>query len=222
MVSQASLRRIWHEVVACPQCKQPHVFPVLVRVRAAPVAEVPLFGGAPAARTIAFTCPNTREIISVPVPDPPDSEIIGPDDPNRPAPEFVPAGATAPGPEEQEYTDWIKASRATAVDFCKTMLTAATGAIPVYFAVLKYLGAEAANASWFSRIGALPPVLFLVAAVVFALALRPRFALVAQATFAEFRASRLRQLNTFLFAGLAVFAAAILLAIALAVGALGG
>jgi len=100
------------------------------------------------------------------------------------------------------------------------MLTAATGAIPVYFAVLKYLGSEAAYTSWFARIAALPPILFLVAAVMFALALRPRFALVPLAAFAEFRATRLRQLNALMLTGLALFATAILLAIALAMGAL--
>jgi hypothetical protein len=220
MESEAGLRRIWHEVPVCPRCQRPHVFPVLVRVRIPPLAGVPMFGGPPTARAVAFTCPKTHEIISIPVPDQPDGEVIGPDDPNRPAPEITPAVAAALDPEKLEYAEWIKASRSIALDFCKTMLTAATGAIPVYFAVLKYLGAEAASTTWFGRIGALPPILFLVATVMFALALRPRFALVPQAAFAEFRGARLQQLNAFMFTGLALFAAAILLAIALAMGAL--
>jgi len=100
------------------------------------------------------------------------------------------------------------------------MLTTATGAVPVYFAVLKYLGADAVGGSWFSRIGALPPLLFLAAAIVFALALRPRFASVKQADFADFRTARLRQLNRDILAGLALFATGVLLAIFLSVGAL--
>jgi len=212
MASGAGLRRITQEIADCPHCGGRHVFSVLVRVRGAGAEAVPLFGGPSGGTTLAFTCPNTHKIISASVPNPSEGDIIGPADPDQ--------ADAEPEPTEQEYADWIKASRATAVDFCKTMLTTATGAVPVYFAVLKYLGADAVSGSWFSRIGAVPPLLFLAAAIVFALALRPRFASVKQADFADFRTARLRQLNRDILAGLALFAAGVLLAIFLSVGAL--
>ncbi len=220
MASGAGLRRIPQEIASCPHCGERHVFSVLVQVRGAGAGAVPLFGGPSGGTTLAFTCPNTQKIISASVPNPPDGDIIGPDDPEQTDAEPDPEPDPPPTPTEQEYADWIKASRATAVDFCKTMLTTATGAVPVYFAVLKYLGADAVGGSWFSRIGALPPLLFLAAAIVFALALRPRFASVKQADFADFRTARLRQLNRDILAGLALFATGVLLAIFLSVGAL--
>ena len=89
------------------------------------------------------------------------------------------------------------------------MLTTATAAVPVYFAVLKYLGAEAVGGTTFSRVGVLPPLLFLAAAIIFALALRPRFAWIKHADFADFRMTRLKQLNRAMLVGLAVFAVGI-------------
>lgn len=101
------------------------------------------------------------------------------------------------------------------------MLTTATAAVPVYFAVLKYLGAEAVGGTTFSRVGVLPPLLFLAAAIIFALALRPRFAWIKHADFADFRMTRLKQLNRAMLVGLAVFAVGILLAIVLGAGTFG-
>jgi hypothetical protein len=179
---------------------------------------VPLFGGPLIGTTLAFTCPKTRKIISASVPNPPDGDIVGPADPDETAPE---PESTAPQTSvAQEYADWIKTSRATAVDFCKAMLTAATGAVPVYFAVLKYLGAETLGGSWLSHVGAAPPLLFLAAAIVFALALRPRLAWIKAADFTDFRTMRLRQLNRDILVGSALFAGGILLAIFLSVEAL--
>jgi hypothetical protein len=221
MSFEGDLRRIMHEIAACPHCGQRHVFPVLVRVRTAEAVKVPLFGGPPVASTLAFTCPTTGKIISEAVYPPPGGDMIGPADDAAPvAPEPIPALASSPSLDEQEYADWIKASRATAVDFCKTMLTAATGAVPVYFAVLKYLGSDAGG-SWSARIRALPPLLFLAAVIVFSLAIRPHFATIEKADFSEFRATRLQRLNIAMLAGLTLFATGILVAIALGVAALG-
>lgn len=88
MGSVLGLRRITHLIATCPHCGEPHKFPVLVRVRASRDAGVPLFGASPPAITIAFTCPNTHKIINEPVADPPDGEVIGPDDANRPVPDL--------------------------------------------------------------------------------------------------------------------------------------
>ena len=221
MPSDPDLRRINHEIAECPHCGERHVFSVLVRLRGQPVM---LFGGPGGPSLLAFTCPRTKKVISAAVPDPPNAEIVGPAEDDRTVPELEsePASETAtlPSAAEQEYADWIKASRATAIDFCKTMLTAATGAVPVYFAVLKYLGADAVGGSWFSRVGAVPPLLFLAAAIVLALALRPRLGWIQETDFASFRTRRLRQLNRDILVGLALFSSGILLAIFLSVAAL--
>jgi hypothetical protein len=227
----------------CPHCGERHRFGVLVRDKPESQAAVPLFGGGgaptattpPATPTIAFTCPVTRKIMNEKVPAPPGVEVIGPADsgpadsgpadsgPADSAPvDDEPAAAAAKPPAtstDAEYAEWIKSSRTTALDFCKTMLTASTGAIPVYFAVLKYLGTESASGSWFGRVAAIPPLLFLSAAIVAALALRPRFALVAPGDFGEFRAGRLRQLNRDLLIALTLFSGGVLIAILLGVAA---
>lgn len=215
-------RRMLHEVMMCPHCGERHRFSVIVQMRAAGETAMPLFGGGPGPAKVAFTCPVTHKIINETVPDPPDGHVIGPDDSAPPNPESV-ATTVAPSASlgDLEYADWIKASRTTAVEFCKTMLATATGAVPVYFAVLKYLGSESSNGSWFSRIAALPPLLFLSAAIICALALRPRLAVLTPSDFATFRGARLRQLNRDLVTGLSLFATGVLIAIALGVAALG-
>ena len=217
MMAEAGLRRILHQIAKCPHCAQQHTFPVVVRAR---VAAVPLFGGGRGAVTLAFTCPITNRIINEPIPDLPDSEVVGPDDSNGPAAVSAHDANAPRSPVEQEFADWTKASRTTAVDFCKTMLTASTGAIPVYFAILKYLGTETAWGSWFSTFAALPPLLFLASAIVFALALRPRYTVVKPEGFEEFRRARLEHLNRGMLTGLVLFSGGVLIAIALGLSAL--
>jgi hypothetical protein len=215
---EGALRCVWHEVAVCPRCGSPHSFPVRVRPRpsSAPVA---LFGGgALSSPTLGFTCPKTSEIVSISVSDPPDGEIIGPaspDDPILQSPDDTPVSAHS---AESEYAEWIKASRATAIDFCKLMLTTSMGAIPVYFAVMKYVGFETATTSWTSLTIVAPPLLFLLAVLTFSSALRPRFVEIEQINFSEFRAVRLKRLDYLMLAGLAILSIGILLSIALAVG----
>jgi hypothetical protein len=221
MDSEGRVNRIEHEVVRCPRCGKHHVFPLQARSRDSG-KPVLLFGGPPARLNLAFICPETQELFTEAIPDLPDREIIGPDDPFRPSSEGPPAApvrVAAPA-VQAEFAEWIKGSRAIATDFCKTLLTASSGAIPVYFAVLKYLGVETARGSWFAMIGIVPPLLFLSAIIVFAMALRPRLAPVTEQEFAEFRARRLAQLNRFLIIGLGLFAAGIVLAIVLCFHAL--
>jgi hypothetical protein len=223
----ADLRRILHEVAVCPHCGKPHVFPVLVRVLAKTPAPAPLFGGPGAASddqpTLAFTCPTTHKMITAHVEPPPDTQIVGPagadDGLGRPSdvPMLTAVDAAAP-PANPEYDTWIRTSRETATSFCNTMLGASTGAVPVYFAVLKYLGASA-GPGWAGQLRIAPPLLFLAATVVFALALRPRFGEVTPDGFAAFRLARLQQLNRMMLIGVALFAGGLLLAIAIAVAA---
>jgi hypothetical protein len=76
-----------------------------------------------------------------------------------------------------EFTDWTKQSISNGRDFCRTMLTASAGAIPIYFALLKFISIERASAGWQSMSVA-PPVLLIGAMIAFTVALRPIPALI--------------------------------------------
>lgn len=95
------------------------------------------------------------------------------------------------------------------------MLTLSTGAIPVYFTMLKYMGFEKISNVTFAKIGILPPLMFLIGAVFFVLALRPRFETISQDNFVTFRSSRLKQMNKLINAGALTFGGAIALTIVL-------
>jgi hypothetical protein len=208
-----------HDIAVCPHCGRPHRFMLEVRPNAAEDKAELLFGGGFGGRitAVAFTCPCTGRPLRVEVADPLDGVVVGPADaavlaagvPGPPIVAGADQAARASGPAEAEFTEWIKASRATAVEFCKSLITASVGAIPIYFAVLKYLGYEVLDPSQVARFGALPPFLFLLAAVIFALELLPRFAQVTRADFATFRAIRLRRLNRLMLGGLAIFGVAV-------------
>src|SRR5262249_11718715 len=124
MENLAGLRLIPHEIAKCPHCQQSHVFQLLVRARAPAAPGVPEFGGWRGATTLAFTCPVKRRMINVPVPDLPDGEVVGIDETDRST--TVASSGSGPfvSPIELEFAEWIKASRTTALDFCKSMLTA--------------------------------------------------------------------------------------------------
>jgi hypothetical protein len=95
------------------------------------------------------------------------------------------------------------------------MLTTSTGAVPVYFAILKYLGVEQIDSTFLASAGILPPLLFLAAVVMFVLALRPRFRTLTESEFAKFRAQRYKWLNRYIVAGTTLFATGACLAIIL-------
>ena len=221
MVAEGSIYSLAHNVAECPHCGLHHDFAVLVRRRAPEAPAAVLFGGSGSSgQQIAFTCPQTGKIISAFVPDPADGEIVGPDDGSLAIHAQVPPANAPPASTDADYIEWIKQSRAIALDFCKTMLTAATGAVPVYFAVLKYLGFERSSGAAAAQLAIVPPFLFLGAVVLFALALRPNFARVAAESFEAFRAARLSQLNRFMLGGLATFVIGVLCAIAVALSLL--
>jgi hypothetical protein len=112
-----------------------------------------------------------------------------------------------------EYDEWIKNSRDQGLDFGKTMLTASSAAVAVYFAVLKYLGTSKAARSITGTLSVIPPVLFLAATGAFALALRPRLAEVKRVDFPAFREARLRHLNRGIVVGMTLFIAALVMAV---------
>jgi hypothetical protein len=216
--------RIFHAVAACPHCGQHHEFPILVRLAASPAVAEPLFGGPGSGEVagvmIAFTCPVTRGIINEAVAPPMGMDIVGPDAADAAASANAPVSISPPSPASQsEYAEWVKASRAIAIDFCKSMLTAATGAVPLYIALMTYLGPPKGGVI-FASLRVLPPLLFLAAAASYVLALQPRFGLVTADAFAAFRRRRLEWLNRCMLIGSALFGFGLLLTIVLATPAL--
>jgi hypothetical protein len=209
MESYKSIRYVDHDIEDCPRCGHSHHFWLQIRPTSLENRE-PLFGG-PGAYELAFACPETGQILTREIPNPPDGEIVGYSDSiNVPQ---VSSSSESPPAAESEFSEWIKSSRATATDFCKTMLTTSAGAIPVYFAVLKYLGIEQIESTLLASAGIIPPVLFLAAIILFALALRPRFAVLTEAEFDIFRAERYLWLNRYILAGTILFTAGVCLAI---------
>jgi hypothetical protein len=204
-----------YEIARCPRCNKAHPFKLRGLAERKAGAVVPLFGGTGDGlrkSEVLFTCPETKEKFSQTVPNPADAEIVG-----LASEEDIAAAARAaaapPTSAKGEFEEWVKKSRDAAVDFCKLMLSASTGGIPIYFAVLKYAGFEKIGGTALSKFAVLPPVLLLSAAILYVLALRPRFESVLPDDFGAFRRRRLEQLNRFIIAGATVFAVALGLAI---------
>lgn len=212
-----ALRYVDHSVAHCPRCAQSHHFTLAIRSDP-PQPAVPLFGGPGPGRAsceIAFTCPTTGALFTEEIPDPPDGTVVGPVDPTGVASGATSSGAGSGPSPAADFAEWAKSSRTTAMEFCKTMLTTSTGAIAVYFAVLKYLGVERIGGSLLARVGIVPPLLFLTASICFALAMRPRLATLSEAEFAGFRAQRLTRLDRYITVGTVLFAAGMCIAIML-------
>ena len=162
-------RLLRHSVDHCPHCDQHHDY--AVELKRAPL----VFGGGSDEVAIAVSCPTTGKPIQTVITVPADEEFVRVVTRSADERTQEPAEATA-GDSQDEYSDWVKSSRETGVDFGKTMLTASSGAIAIYFAILNYLGTSTAPRSAVGVLGALPPILFLAATATFALALRPRLA----------------------------------------------
>jgi hypothetical protein len=203
-----------HDVTPCPKCSKTHHFKLKGLGGKKPEEKVTLFGGTGAAARkseILFTCPDTNQKFTQAVSEPAGVEIMGVASEADIA--LATAGPPAPVPGKGEFEEWAKKSRDTALDFCKTMLSTSTGGIAVYFAVLKYIGFEKIGSTALAKFTIFPPVLFLAAAILYVLALRPRHESVAPGDFGAFRKHRLEQLNRFIIGGTTVFISAIGLAI---------
>ena len=196
-----------HVVDPCPRCQKRHEFPLEVR------QGIPVFGGGPQEVEVALICPKTGLAFTTRVLKPQSGEIV--------PPASVPAGSPLPHQPgsttgvDLGFAEWVKGSRAIALEYCKTMLTASSGAVGVYFAVLKYLGIDAIDGTLQRRAAGVPPLLFLAAVLAFAAALRPTYQVVTEVTFPAFRAERLARLDRFALAGTVLFVAAVALAIVL-------
>lgn len=97
---------------------------------------------------------------------------------------------------DEELAEWRKTSVSTARTYATTMLTTASGAVAVYFAVLKYLGFEQHGHGPWAWVAGVPPVFFLVSAGCFAFALRPSLSYVERSEYVDFRAKRIGQMHT--------------------------
>jgi hypothetical protein len=225
MVNDPSIQFEKHTVAQCLRCGHSHDFQLAVRTTPPASPTMTVFGG-PGARAggglgtyeVVFTCPETDKIITLELENRSGVEILGPAD------EVDLAALSAPSPPQAavsgELAEWAKNSRAIAIDYCKTMLSTSTSAIPVYFVLLKYIGFEHLSGALRARAAIFPPLLFLAAGITFGLALRPLLANITDSEFAAFRAKRLSQLNGFIKAGAALFVAGICLAIVLFFSAL--
>jgi hypothetical protein len=115
--------------------------------------------------------------------------------------------------QNQELAEWAKASAANGRDFAKTMISTLAAAIPIYFAVGKYLGAEQASNS-LQSLGVLPPLLSLGGIVAFVTAMRPLHETVNSVEdFLAFRDRRLKTMDRRSLVGLALFLLSLLCAI---------
>lgn len=115
---------------------------------------------------------------------------------------------------DDELMDWRKNTIATQRSYATIMLTTSSGAVGVYFAIVKYLGWEKVDPSAaFVVLTLAPAVLLLLAAATFALALRPSLTFVERSEYAVFRARRVEQMHRRASIGTTLYASALLLAV---------
>lgn len=121
------------------------------------------------------------------------------------------AQANVMAEDNEEFVAWKNMSRDVAYRYCSTMQATSSAAIPVYFAVLAYVGHSKVSQTLFGVLSLLPPALLLGSLIVFSLAQRPTLVGATQSSFAKMRAERLKWLNRSMTIGniLFVMAAAI-------------
>lgn len=203
-------RLLAHQVDACPRCGRRHRYALLVGPREGPL----LFAGLREV-TVPLRCPRTgqgfdsrvsigssEQFLRVADPHAADEEgepaALSADVTNAPSVGVVGGAAgpvAAPPSESSEVAEWLRTSRQTATEYCRTMLTASSGAVPVHFAVLQYLDVSARSGGWAARCAALPAVFFVLAAAAFGTAQRPRLVQLADDLPAGFDALRRKTLQ---------------------------
>jgi hypothetical protein len=198
-------RALPYHVASCPRCPFSHSYTLAVKVD----KQVATFGGRRASQRsfdVALECATTHELFDWPVAVDEASD------------EHIQTVSVATGPAEDpdwlrdERNTWQRESVAVARSFAQIMLSTSLGAIPVYFAVVNYLAIRHHQvAPW---LGVTPPVLFIVSAGTYALALHPVLRMISTTDdFFEFRNKRLAQVNTRLIRASIVFAAALALTV---------
>jgi hypothetical protein len=202
MTKQHSTDILGYDVQQCPKCGKPHHFKLKMRRHVKADEKVSMFGAAAGKSEVLLTCPDTGQTFTQIVPEPPIGQIIGVAS-EEDICQLVPASLKQ---VDNEFSEWMQNSRTMALEFCKTMLSTSAGAIPIYFAVLKYLGFDKVEHTALSNITILPPVLFLAGGILYVLALLPRYEEVSLDDFGGFRARRLKQLNQYMIWGTLAFA----------------
>lgn len=211
----------------CPECDERHDVIITVRATSVSPDEQPrlLFGG-PSAPTTTVVCPTSSRAFSI-APRIGDGEVVvdaqvegdevvGASGPGRPSGPQQPAAESRAKPGDvaaAEHDAWARSSRERALTFCSQMLTASSGSVAVYFAVLAFVGSKDVSTTGLGWFAVVPPVLFLAAVVSFAFALTPKLAPVSQQDFDDFRAERLTHLNRWLRAGLTLFVSGVSLSL---------
>jgi len=208
MAANREVKIVEYIVDKCPKCGEAHTYQLKIILY-----KIPIFGGGKRETLIEFVCPKTKQKFKKAVADPPDGEIEGLASSSDIKFDQRVSSIANLSLMETEFVEWTKSSRFVALDFCKTMIGISVGAIPVYFAVLKFLGLVTISGKQFGMLLVLPPFAYLVALILFALALRPTFEIMSPQDFPDFRQKRLTQLNWFITAGIIVFIAGTGLAI---------
>lgn len=212
-----SERSIEYEVSECPRCGKRHRFALRFAVPAVLLASPRREDGSSV--EIELVCPTTGQDFPAQAPVRRGEQYLGSEalssaeDGQPGAPKGISGGGGSgissrqlePAGANDEYLKWVGESRQVGVDFLKTMITAASAAIPVYFAVLKYLGYERVGDASLSRLAILPPAAFLLALLSFAIGLRPRLRGSTPSGFDDVRNERLRELNWFIAIGTATY-----------------
>jgi hypothetical protein len=207
-------------VPRCPRCGRLHHFGLTVTTASlvGGPSGVVLFGGASAKEAsqplddqrerlwdVLLRCPDTEEEFTHParIETMPDEDIIAV------AMTGDQQASSSSSWQQDEFTEWIKASVGNARDFARTMLSTSLAAIPVFFTVLKYLGFERVRSSWWA-VSIVPPLLLLAAAVAFVYALRPVHLTIADTPdFVTFRTHRLAVMNQRITVGMSLFLVAV-------------
>jgi hypothetical protein len=198
----------------CPICEKSHTY-VLAITHVAPTearSRPLVFGGASAATTVILLCPERGKSFSERIHvELPEGQTIARADPITAALAEEPA-AGLQWSVESEYQDWIRSSASLLRDYAKTMITVSTGAIPIFFALVSYLGIAHQGRQVWIAVGCSVPILLLAAAVVFVDALRPRGEKLDLESFAGFRTRRLLEIRTRMTAGTVLFVSAVAIA----------
>jgi hypothetical protein len=225
-----------HNVTDCPIDHQLHEYTLEIKYHTGIVIEaLERITEDAFQKQITFTCPNTQKtfVESVKIPQIKDAEF---EDVS-----VIPATTSSPGHSSNnkdnsdtkvaddtdsenvyisEFEAWTKGSAQTASDYSKTMISTATGAVAVFYAVLTFLGIGGGGTSTLSSLpgypwlGVLPPILFFVSAIVFVVAFQPHTKRIDSLDdFIAFRNQRLRYVGTLIIIGTILFLVGVALAI---------
>jgi hypothetical protein len=222
--------------IQCRVCPRVHVVHGVAELLRQPIS----FGGAPRDTSVTttagwagpVTCPDTHLPFEAELSIPAEfnesvhgfriesvTDAAGDGDGVPPVPPTTPTADvpdTAPPADwiDDELKEWRQTTVATQRTYATTMLTASSGAVAVYFAVLQYLGWEKANfGTGLVILTIAPPVLLFCATAAFALALRPSLTFLTRSEYAEFRARRVEQMHRRSTIGTLLYAIALAMAV---------